>query len=82
MKNSYRFFNNKDCKYFPCHKTNNIDEFNCLFCFCPLHYLGENCGGNFKYLKGNIKDCSSCMLPHQPNFYDIAMKKLRDDKFS
>lgn len=37
MINSYRFFQNKECEYFPCHKTENEEEFNCLFCYCPLY---------------------------------------------
>lgn len=61
---SYKFFTNKDCEYFPCHKTDNPNDFNCLFCFCPLYALGKNCGGNFSILENGIKDCSKCMLPH------------------
>lgn len=61
---AYDFFCNKDCEYFPCHKTNRPDEFNCLFCYCPLFMLGEDCGGNFTYLPNGIKDCSNCILPH------------------
>ena len=61
---AYDFFCNKDCEYFPCHKSNRPDEFNCLFCYCPLFMLGEDCGGNFTYLPNGIKDCSNCILPH------------------
>ena len=45
MINSYRFFQNKECEYFPCHKTENEEEFNCLFCYCPL-YREKKCIGN------------------------------------
>ena len=34
MENSYRFFANKDCKYYPCHQ--GLEAFNCLFCYCPF----------------------------------------------
>ena len=44
-------------------------EFNCLFCYCPLYMLGENCGGNFTYLENGIKDCSRCLLPHRREGY-------------
>ncbi len=74
MKNSYRFFNNVDCKYFPCHTTKKTDEFNCLFCYCPL-YLVDDCGGGYK-MRGHVKDCSQCRVPHQPNGYDQIMAKL------
>lgn len=77
MENSYRFFNNKDCKYFPCHKIENSDEFNCLFCYCPL-YLLEECGGNYKMTNG-VKDCSDCLIPHRPKGYDHINKVLGEE---
>ncbi len=61
---NFSFYTNTKCEYFPCHKTDNIDEFNCLFCYCPLYALGKNCGGNPKFTENGIKDCSDCMLPH------------------
>ena len=67
MENSYRFFENKDCKYFPCHK--GLTEFNCLFCYCPLYMLGRKCGGNFTYLESGVKDCSKCLVPHRRENY-------------
>ena len=79
MENSYRFFKNKECKYFPCHTTPEKDEFNCLFCFCPLYLLGDGCGG--AYLRSgakNTKDCSDCHLPHMPDYYDTIVSKLKE----
>ena len=55
---NYKFFQHKACEFFPCHETKDIDNFNCLFCYCPLYALGENCGGNFKILENGVKDCS------------------------
>ncbi|AMM56173.1 TPA: cysteine-rich small domain-containing protein [Clostridioides difficile] len=78
MGENYKFFNHKDCEFFPCHKTNKPEEFNCLFCYCPLYALGENCGGNFKYTDKGIKDCSSCMLPHKKDNYNYIMSKFQD----
>ncbi len=75
MKNSHKFFENKECKYFPCHKDENLKEFNCLFCFCPL-YLKEKCIGTPKYLKNNIKDCSNCTVPHNPINYEQIISSL------
>ena len=74
MNNNYRFFSNKQCEYFPCHKVENEDDFNCLFCYCPLYFL-ENCGGNNKVVYG-VKDCSNCMIPHNPKGYDYIIKKI------
>ena len=38
----YAFFQNRDCEYFPCHKVKDEENFNCLFCYCPLYALGSN----------------------------------------
>ena len=74
MKNSYAFFQNKECAYFPCHGTEHPEDFNCLFCYCPLYVLGEDCGGNYHYLDNGVKDCSACLLPHSPTGYDYIQR--------
>lgn len=74
--NNSRFFCNKDCEYFPCHKTDNEENFNCLFCYCPLYSMGENCGGNFEILENGVKDCSGCLVPHKAENYDFIINKL------
>ena len=76
MEHSHRFFCNKDCRYFPCHTTKRPDDFNCLFCFCPLYFL-EDCGGNPRILDNGVKDCTNCMLPHAPAGYDRIMERLK-----
>lgn len=76
LENSYRFYRNTACDYFPCHKVENEEEFNCMFCYCPL-YLLEECGGNHMENHG-VKDCSNCLVPHKPNGYDHINKKLMD----
>lgn len=78
MSENYKFFNHKDCEYFPCHKTDKPDEFNCLFCYCPLYALGENCGGNFKYSINGFKDCSFCMVPHTKEKYEYIIGRYSD----
>lgn len=78
--NSYRFFQNRDCKFFPCHEVQDEDDFNCLFCYCPL-YLDDNCIGSPEYIitgRGQrIKDCSSCLVVHSPEMYDKVIAHLR-----
>ncbi len=74
MENSYRFFRNTACDYFPCHKVEKEDEFNCMFCYCPLYFL-EECGGNHLDNDG-VKDCSYCIIPHRPKGYDYINNKL------
>lgn len=76
-ENSHRFFRNYKCRYFPCHKEPSEDSFSCLFCYCPLYFLGEDCGGIFEYRYG-VKDCTDCYLPHMPEYYDVIVKKLSD----
>ena len=44
-QNSYRYFKNDQCKYYPCHKIEEGQDFNCLFCYCPLNQY-EDCPGN------------------------------------
>lgn len=74
-KKAYSFFCNAECEFFPCHKTNDLENFNCLFCYCPLYALGENCGGNFTYTENGVKDCSNCMIPHKRGTgYDYIIK--------
>lgn len=60
----YAFYQNTQCEFFPCHKTAHPEDFNCLFCYCPLYALGRRCGGNYRYLENGVKDCSSCLFPH------------------
>ena len=78
MCKNYKFFKNDKCEYFPCHKVSNPDNFNCLFCYCPLYALKDKCGGNFKYTDSGIKDCSNCNLPHRRNNYDYIIGKFKD----
>ena len=76
IKNSASFFKNLECPYFPCHKVENSEDFNCMFCYCPLYNL-QDCGGNFTILEQGIKDCSNCLFPHKAQNYDQIMKKLK-----
>ena len=75
MNNNFSYFQNKDCIYFPCHKCEDEEFFNCLFCYCPLYALGDKCGGNFKYIEEGIKDCSECLVPHKENGYSYIISK-------
>ena len=70
---SYKYFKNDKCEFFPCHNTNNHDNFNCLFCYCPLYSFDE-CGGNYTMLKNGVKDCSKCLIPHEQ--YELIIKKI------
>ncbi len=72
----YKFFENENCEYYPCHKAERL---NCLFCFCPLYGMSD-CGGNFRMVeteKGKVKDCSDCCIPHGEDGYDYVTEKLK-----
>ena len=73
---NYAFFQNRECEYFPCHRGVEEQNFNCLFCYCPLYCLGDRCGGSFTYLSNGIKDCSTCTKPHCRENYDKIMEKM------
>lgn len=73
---NYAFFQNRECEYFPCHRGVEEQNFNCLFCYCPLYCLGDRCGGSFTYLPNGIKDCSGCVKPHRRENYDKIMEKM------
>ena len=72
----YKFFQNRECEYFPCHEGADPENFNCLFCFCPLYALGDQCGGSFTYTQGGVKDCSRCLRPHRRENYDAICAGL------
>lgn len=76
MENSYRFFENRACRYFPCH--GGAAHLNCLFCYCPL-YPQKDCPGNPGYLEREgrtIKICTDCTFPHLPENYDRIVELL------
>lgn len=75
-KQKYSFFQHRECEYFPCHKVRKEEEFNCLFCYCPLYALGPNCGGNYSYTEKGIKNCTNCMLPHSKGGYKYVLSKF------
>ena len=76
MNNSFSFFRNDECDKFPCHRTEREEDFNCLFCFCPLYHF-KDCGGNYSFIGEGIKDCSECLLPHNANNYEYIIHKLK-----
>ena len=78
MKKEYSYFSHCNCEYFPCHEGANPDNFNCLFCYCPLYVLGDRCGGNFTYLPNGNKDCSRCLYPHLRENYDEITGRYKE----
>lgn len=74
----YAFFTHIACEYFPCHEGISRESFNCLFCYCPLYAYGADCGGNFRYTKNGIKDCSLCTFPHERENYEIMTSRIAE----
>ena len=77
-KKNYAFFSHTECEYFPCHKTDDPENFNCLFCYCPLYALGDRCGGNFRYSSKGIKDCTLCTVPHERENYEYIKGRFKE----
>lgn len=80
MNNSHKFFENRECEYYPCHK--GADVLNCLFCYCPMYHLTD-CPGSPSYKdKGDhkIKVCTDCTFPHDPDHYEKIMEILKADR--
>ena len=75
---NYDFYQHKQCEYFPCHAGADPETFSCMFCYCPLYALGDNCGGNFTYLENGIKDCSNCLRPHKRENYAAIQEKTME----
>ena len=62
----YSYFSHKKCEFFPCHKNADPDDFNCLFCYCPLYALGEKCmlphkRKNYGYVTGKYQELADMM---------------------
>jgi len=78
MSKKYSFFSHRECEYYPCHRDADPDNFNCLFCYCPFYMLGDQCGGQFVYLRNGHKDCSRCLYPHLRENYDEIIGRYRE----
>ena len=76
---NYSFVQNSACEFFPCHETDSPEDFNFLFCFCPLYHLGSDCGGTIGYSEKGHKDCSGCLLPHNKDSYSLITNRLKAD---
>lgn len=76
MTGYYKFNQNLQCEFFPCHQGVDKEVFNCLFCYCPLYLLKDECGGDYKITNG-IKDCSSCTKPHDADSYAYVMNMMK-----
>ena len=74
---NFKYFQHRECEYFPCHEGADPDNFNCLFCYCPLYFLGDKCGGNFTFTKKDIKNCTGCIRPHLKESYGIITETLK-----
>lgn len=79
MEASYKYFENKACKYYPCHE--GMTELNCLFCYCPMYRM-DNCPGNKTYIERDgkkIKNCTDCTFPHRIENYEKIIKILKSN---
>jgi len=75
MEPSYKYYENRACKYYPCH---NLEHLNCLFCYCPL-YSHEKCPGTYTMIEANgkpIRSCMDCTFPHKAENYETIISIL------
>ncbi len=81
MENSFRFFENRDCRYYPCHE--GLKEINCLFCYCPFYFLSDCPGTPGSTQKGGreIRVCTGCTYPHRPENYPEMIHALKERMF-
>jgi len=69
---------NKECRFYPCHKEEELES--CEYCFCPKYACyDEKTGGKWyvdKYDGDKVWDCSDCTIPHKKSFKNaIDIKK-------
>ena len=76
MERHYAFFQNRACEFFPCHSGVAEEDFNCLFCYCPLYTLGEACGGDCVYTAKGVKSCERCAFPHRRENYEALLRRF------
>ncbi len=79
--NSFKYFENRECKYYPCHKMSGNRGLNCLFCYCPL-YRFSSCPGNPRYIEKNgvtKKVCINCTFPHEEENYEEIIRLLKEN---
>ena len=75
MDKHYSYFSHRQCEYFPCHPGADPENFNCLFCYCPLYLLGDKCGGNFvMHPDGRKGELSGDRLPVRRDHKGDAVK--------
>ena len=86
MENKYvndtRYFENRVCKYYPCHE--GIEHINCMFCYCPF-YTFKDCPGNPKYKDKDgrvIKSCVNCRFPHEYDNIDRINRLLSEESYN
>ena len=79
MGNSYKYFENRECQYYPCHEGEQ--NLNCLFCYCPF-YSFEGCPGEYNYIETNgkkVKDCMKCTFPHEAKNYETIISLMSEN---
>lgn len=68
---TYKFIQNKACKYWMCHEGVKEENFSCLFCYCPWFY---HCGSKEEV------DCKECIIPHEQGSYAMILQGIHEIK--
>ena len=74
---SYKYFENRDCEFWPCHGYSKEQGHNCMFCRCPLfneHTCYGIITGEGVYLENGVKDCTNCRYNHDYDNADLMSR--------
>ena len=72
---------NKKCKYFPCHKEEDLED--CTFCYCPLYPCRDESRGGYwlkspKIREGKVWACEKCVWIHKKENVKKLLNKFHD----
>jgi len=63
----------KNCRYYPCHRSGSE---NCTFCFCPFYPCGDE-STRGKWIKGTSWSCENCSWIHRTEVADRVLKEIK-----
>ncbi|MFR6561455.1 MAG: cysteine-rich small domain-containing protein [Eubacterium ventriosum] len=75
----FSYFSHRKCEFFPCHKNADGNNFNCLFCYCPLYTLGDKCGWRILgiWIMG-LRIARDCLYPHFKENYGKVVERFSE----
>lgn len=75
----YSYFSHKKCEFFPCHKNADSEDFNCLFCYCPLYMLWARNAGEISVIQiRELKTVQTVCFRIKERIMDISLENIRN----